>query len=74
MPSTSAAPVHSRGLYLPPVAGWLIALHLDRCADGFRPGGPWRDRWRGCFGMVRTLGFDAGRLRLRLVIERQPLR
>lgn len=67
--STTPAPVLSAGLHLPALAGRLIALYLDRCADGFRPWGVWRDEWRGPFGMVRTWGLDVGGVRLRVVSE-----
>ena len=70
MSSAISAPVHSRGLYLPPVAGYLIAFYLDRCATGFGSGGAWRDSWPGVAGPVQTVGFDAGSIRLRVVIER----
>ncbi len=60
------APVVTRGLALPPVRGWQLALYLDGCADGFRPAGLWADRWGG----VRTLGADLLKVRLRLVAER----
>lgn len=74
MPETISALVHTRSLYLPPIAGWLIAAHVDRCRDGFRPVGLWRYHWGGAVGLVRTFGVDAGVLRLRVVIEPQPRR
>lgn len=73
MNHNNSATVRSRGLYLPPVAGYLIAFYLDRCAAGFAPDGPWRDCWPGVAGPVLTFGFDAGSVRLRLVIEPRNL-
>jgi len=70
----NAATVRSRGLYLPPVTGYLIAFYLDRCAAGFGPDGPWRDSWSSVAGPVLTFGFDAGPVRLRVVVERQLIR
>lgn len=65
----------SRALYLPPLAGYLIALY----AEGFQASmadnrGPalWRDCWAGSFGMVRIWGADVGRWRWRLVAEPCP--
>lgn len=61
--------VKTRGLYLPPLAGYLCSLYLDTCPAGFCPAAVWRDRWRGAAGIVRTWGADAACVRFRLVIE-----
>ena len=57
-----------RGLVLPVVMGWQLGLYCDRCADGFRPLGVWRDSWGA--GRVWTLGIDLLVVRVRLVLDR----
>jgi hypothetical protein len=57
-----------RGLVLPVVLGWQLAMYCDRCPGGFGSVGVWRDRSGA--GRLRTLGIDLQVLRLRLVVER----
>ena len=64
--------VRTQSVYLPSIAGWLLALHVDRCKGGFSSVGGWRDCWPGAGGCpVRTLGVDLGPVRVRVVIERE---
>jgi hypothetical protein len=60
----------TRGVQLPALWGRQLAIYCDREAEGFWPMGPWRDRWNA----VRTLGLDAGVVRVRLVAEQVPPR
>ena len=59
--------VSMRGVVLPVLMGWELALWRDRCPDGFRPVGAWHDSWSDA--RVQTLGLDLGWVRLRLVLE-----
>lgn len=66
--------VRTRSAYFPPIVGWLVALHVDRCEGGFNPAGVWRDCWAGAGARpVRTLGVDLGLVRARVVLERITL-
>jgi len=65
--------VRTRSVYLPPIAGWLVALRVDHCEGGFSHGGVWRDCWPGAGARpVRTLGVDLGLARVRVVLELAP--
>jgi hypothetical protein len=66
----SDAAVVIRGLVLPPLLGWQLAMYCDTCADGFGPVRLWRDSWGA--GRVRALGLDLSGVRLRVVLERVP--
>jgi hypothetical protein len=61
------AAVVIRGLVLPEVMGWQLALYCDTCTDGFDPVGLWRDSWGA--GRVRSLGLYLLGVRLRVVLE-----
>jgi hypothetical protein len=74
MRPTKPAPVRTIAAPLLPLLRWQVAAYCDRCRDGFRPVALWRDSWPGPFGAVRTIGADLGPARLRLVIERRPVR
>jgi len=65
--------VRTSGAWLPRLAGCELAFYLDHCGLGFRSGPLWWDRWTGAMrSSVWTLGADAGRFRLRLVLQRFP--
>lgn len=65
--------VSTRGIQLPAIGSWQLALYMDRCSTGQPSAGLWRDRWGHGPGAVMTLGADAGAVALRMVLERlQP--
>ena len=65
--------VSSRGVQLPAIGNWQLALYVDRSAAGQLSPGLWRDRWGHGPGAVMTLGADGGAVALRMVLERlQP--
>ncbi len=62
----------SIGFALPVLHGHQLAIYTDHCPAGFGFG-LWRDYWdhsTASAGAVSTWGIDAGRLRLRFVLDR----
>lgn len=70
IPDLNSNPVATRGVWLPPLAGFELAFYLDHCGQGFDCGLLWRDQWPGSRGStVRVIGSDLGPIRLRLVLQ-----
>ncbi|MCP9771628.1 hypothetical protein KBY66_03145 [Synechococcus sp. Tobar12-5m-g] len=57
--------IASTGFAMPVCLGFELAIHADHCPAGFGLGS-----WSDQSGPTSTFGFDAGRLRCRLVIDR----